>query len=69
MVDGAAESEEESIRHSEIGWRTLPYATISSATNARIGDRERTAHAVAYNSEGTVVRGHTGERTYRATFV
>jgi hypothetical protein len=32
-------------------------------------DRERTAHAVAYNSEGTVVRGHTGERTYRATFV
>jgi hypothetical protein len=42
---------------------------LRAATNARIGDRERTAHAVAYNSEGTVVRGHTGERTYRATFV
>ena len=41
---------------------------LRAATLARIGDREPAARAVTYNSEGTVVRAHTGERTYRATF-
>jgi len=75
MVDGAAESEKtEWVR--TYPWRrdrrlTLPFLGhhARQATHARIDDRERTALAVAYNSQRTVVCGRTGVRTYRAAFI